>query len=462
MEGSGDERQVVSILYKPRDLQADLHRSLEAHRWSVIVIHRRFGKTYMLLNHLIKAALTTKKDHARFVYIAPFLKQAKTLAWDYLKRFCETIPGVIFSESELKVSLPNGSQIRLFGADNPDALRGIYCDGAVLDEYAQCDPLIFTSILRPALSDRRGWCVFSGTPNGRNHFYDMLMHGKQTEGWFTTILKASETGIVPEEELADARRTMTEEEYDREYECSFDSIIGKKIYPEYSSHIHVATMGLKPDHPTTIYRGWDNTGLHPAIVLSYLTETGQWRIFQEFWFEDCGSMEAAETIITWCNIHLHPQCNFIDYADPAGKNRDGTKMSNRDYITMKAREMGKEIYLIDGIQTWKVRRESVGRKLSSLRNGEPALLVDPACPLTIEGFSGGYAYQEYANLPGMYKEEPVKNKYKDIHDAIQYMATRMFAYADDPQSFERPSEFIEDYPDLYHEPLEGASSVTGY
>lgn len=419
----------VRIPYAPRQGQAEIHRELDKVRWSVLVIHRRWGKTVMLLNQMVKQAMTTDKENARYAYVAPFLKQAKTLAWDYLKRFTDPIPGRKYSESELKVTLPNGAQIRLFGADNPDALRGIYLDGAVLDEYAFIDPTIFSSIIRPALSDRLGWCVFSSTPNGRNHFYDLLLQAQTSEDWYWTVLKASETGVVDPAELKDARKTMTEEEYNREYECSFDSIIGKRIYPEFRHRTHVAQTSIAPLHPTTIYRGWDNTGLSPAIAFSYLTSTGQWRIFKEFCFEDTGIMEATETVIVWGNHMLPAGCKFVDYGDPAGRIRDTNKGSARDYITIKAREMGVDLYIADGVQTWKVRRESVANRLNRFANGEPGLLVDPECKTIIEGFDGGYSFRELANLPGMFVEEPIKNKYSHIQDAIQYKATRMFTHS---------------------------------
>jgi hypothetical protein len=459
-----DETQKIIIPYQPRPLQLELHLQLEAHRWAVLVIHRRFGKTYMLLNHIIKDALTNTNPNPRYAYVAPFLKQAKLMAWDYLKRFCDPIPGRVFSESELSVYLPaTGAKIRLFGADNPDAMRGLYLDGCVLDEYAQINPKIFTSIIRPALSDRLGWCVFSGTPNGRNHFYKILQQAKITATWFWAVLKVSETGIVSDEELADARATMTEEEYEREYECSFDSIIGKKIYPEFNANIHIAHTSLKPEYATKIYRGWDNTGLHPAIVLSYLNDIGQWLIFKEFWFEDTGAAESAETILTWCNLELPFGCTFEDIGDPAGKNRDGNKMSNRDYIALKAQEMGSQVYIQDGIQSWKPRRESVAHKLRTLRNGQPSILVDPDCDLVIEGFSGGYAYRELANMPGHFIEEAIKNKYADVHDAIQYLATRMFTTGDALKGSDRfGSEYPEDDDIEFQSIQTGQNKITGY
>ena len=108
-----------------------------------------------------------------FAYVSPFLKQSKAVAWDYLREaaFYPGAGGTI-NESELRVDYPNGGQVRLYGADNPDALRGIYLDGVVLDEYADMDPRLWSEVIRPALADRKGWAVFIGTPKGRNALFD--------------------------------------------------------------------------------------------------------------------------------------------------------------------------------------------------------------------------------------------------------------------------------------------------
>jgi phage terminase large subunit-like protein len=123
-------------------------------RFAVLVAHRRAGKTVACVNELIKGALTCQAKNPRFAYIAPLFKQAKDVAWEYLKEYTAVIPGREVNETELRVDLPNGGRIRLYGADNPDALRGIYLDGVILDEYADMRPSIWTEVLRPALSDR--------------------------------------------------------------------------------------------------------------------------------------------------------------------------------------------------------------------------------------------------------------------------------------------------------------------
>jgi phage terminase large subunit len=174
---------------------------------------------------LLDAALRCKHERPRFHYVAPLLKQAKTVAWDYLKSYGLRIPGATAHESELRLDLPNGGQVRLFGSDNPDALRGIYSDGVVLDEAADMSPRVFNEILRPALSDRKGWAVWIGTPKGQNDFFDLWQKAQSDESYYTLMMRASQTGLVDADELIDARRQMMAGQYAQEYECSFQAAI---------------------------------------------------------------------------------------------------------------------------------------------------------------------------------------------------------------------------------------------
>lgn len=218
----------VTIPYQPRDLQWEIHDNLR--RWNVVVCHRRFGKTVLAVNQLIKSMSECEKDRPRFAYLAPTYKQAKAIAWDYLKYYSRPIPGIRINESELRIDYPSGCRIQLFGCDNPDALRGIYLDGVVLDEYAQMPSSLFSEVIRPALSDREGWALFIGTPKGHNAFYKLFNQAQSNPEWFTRVYRASETGIVSAHELADARSMMSEEEYLQEYECSWSAALKGSIY----------------------------------------------------------------------------------------------------------------------------------------------------------------------------------------------------------------------------------------
>lgn len=152
----------MEIPFKPHRYQAEIHQALK--RFSVLVCHRRFGKTVLCVNLLIRWALSTKRQAWRGAYIAPLFRQAKAIAWDYLVYYTKPIPGVKYYSQELRADFPNGSRIMLLGSDNPDSLRGIYLDAAILDEYADIKPTVYGLIIAPALTDRKGSCIWMGTP----------------------------------------------------------------------------------------------------------------------------------------------------------------------------------------------------------------------------------------------------------------------------------------------------------
>ncbi|MFA5149254.1 MAG: terminase [Candidatus Omnitrophota bacterium] len=214
-------QQTIKTGYEPRKHQKEIHQGLK--RFSVLVCHRRFGKTVLSINALIDAALRCTLERPRYGYIAPLYSQAKSVAWDYLKHFTASIPGVKRNESELWVELPGDRRIRLFGADNPDALRGLYFDGVVLDEVAQMKPEVWGEIIRPAISDRKGWVLFIGTPKGMNLFSELYYSALKDDAWYAGFYPVSKTGVVAEDELLRARATMSENQYRQEFECDFSA-----------------------------------------------------------------------------------------------------------------------------------------------------------------------------------------------------------------------------------------------
>ena len=260
----------IKIPYTPRKHQSYLHQQINKHRWSVLVCHRRFGKTVCMINHLIKSALTCNLKNPRFAYIAPTFKQAKSIAWDYMKQFTAKIPATKFNETELRVDLPNGARITLLGAENSDGLRGIYLDGCVIDEYANIEGKLFAEIIRPALSDRKGYCVFIGTPAGmNNNFYDLYQHANGAEDWFNYKAKASQTKIVDPEELEKAREVMGEKKYMQEFECDWIANIEGAIYGDEMNKLddkkQLARVPYDPTLPVST--AWDlGVADHSSII----------------------------------------------------------------------------------------------------------------------------------------------------------------------------------------------------
>ena len=320
--------------YRPRPLQKLLHSQVR--RFNVLVCHRRFGKTFFAVpGEMIDRALRNQLHNPQYAYIAPTYRQAKKVAWQYLVDYTRNIPGVQANKSELTVYIPRPGhldpvagepdpdeiKIMLLGSDDPDDIRGIYLDGAVIDEYAKCDPLLWGQIVRAALADRKGWAIFIGTPKGQNHFFRrynkakaaqqyaedyirkyspalQLVKMKELEtrygitektvridlneilkkmnseelteynewrkylssrSWFTAMYKASETGIIDQEEMDDMIEDMSEEEVEQELECSFTAAIIGSYYGHLVNNANkegrVKDLPYDPRYPVDTF--WD-------------------------------------------------------------------------------------------------------------------------------------------------------------------------------------------------------------
>lgn len=235
----------IRIPYKPRKNQLEVHSILEnGKRFSIIVAHRGFGKTVLTVNHLIKQAFLV--EDGTFGYIAPYRKQAKEIAWMHLKRYLREVPSVYKNETELQVQLPTGSRIGLFGSDEPDALRGIHWNGLVIDEVGQIKEETWYEVLLPALTVKKGWAAFIGTPKGRNLFYTLYQTAlKNTDLWNSKVYTVYDTDVYTSDEIDNLRRSMSEETFKQEMLCDFgassenafisDEIVDeatKRFYPE--------------------------------------------------------------------------------------------------------------------------------------------------------------------------------------------------------------------------------------
>lgn len=229
-------REIV-LDFEPREHFKGYH--MRGQRWSCMVAHRRSGKTVASVFDTVFKCLQNPLENPQYAYIAPTYKQAKVIAWPYLEGFAKQFGDrAKINQAELKVTLPNGGWVGLFGSENPDALRGIYLDGAVFDEYAHIDQRLFPEIIRPALSDRKGWAGFMGTPAGIDAFYRIWRESQKAPGkWFSKMLKASESDILDSEELEDARTSMAPSQFAREFECSFEE-------PDISQFISKAVVDL--------------------------------------------------------------------------------------------------------------------------------------------------------------------------------------------------------------------------
>ena len=311
-----DEQKII-IPYTPRKIWNEkIHPALNKFRFSVLVCHRRFGKTVGTINHMLRAAIMCRKESPRFAYVAPYRNQAKMIAWEYLKYYSSVIPRRKVNESELYIELPSqherrsGARIYIIGADHPDALRGGYWDGAILDEFAQIRKELWDEVLRPALSDREGWAVFIGTPKGQNAFYEMYQRALRDDSWYSCLYRVDETGIIPAEELEEMQKDMTPMSIRQELYCDFSASASDVVIP-----IDLVTEAAKrllteaDISGAPIIIGLDVARFGDDATVLTLRQ-GLWCKSQQV-FRGLDTMQAADVLINAINTH-HPAAVFVD------------------------------------------------------------------------------------------------------------------------------------------------------
>jgi phage terminase large subunit len=398
-------KKEVAFEYIPREQFMPLHQRIE--RWACMVCHRRAGKTVAAIHELVLRGLYTKKKNARYAYVAPFFRQAKDVAWVYLKEATKTF-AVRIRESALRVELPNGAWITLYGADNPDSLRGIYLDGVVLDEYGDSRPSLWGTVILPTLADRKGWAIFIGTPKGKNHFYEIHKRSQEETGWYSLTLKASESGIVDAEELLEMKAQMTDEAYDQEMECSFTAAI---IGTYYASMIEKMELNKQISKGVCVYDR--SMPVKVAMDLGRTDNTAAW-----FWQETPNGI------------------NIIDYYEAQGKVLDhyiamlNAKGYNYEEVwlphdavakTLATKRSTIEQMLEAGFPCRKVPKLEVQHGIDAARKVLPHCVIEQdKCFAGVEALR---AYRRsYNELLKQYNDKPLHDWSSDGADAFRYLA----------------------------------------
>lgn len=249
----------VDLGFRPHQHQRDLQAQMAQKRFGVCVAHRRFGKTVFAIHALADRALRCNLQSPRYGYFAPRLKQAKQIAWMYLSRLAAKIPGARTNTSELYIELPGDRRITLYGGSegHEEAARGVYLDGCVIDEVAGIAAHAWSEIIRPALTDRRGWALFIGTPHGMDSFFERYVFAQSDPAWFASLFRADETSLawLPADELEAARRDMSESSFRQEFLCDFSASSSDTLIT-----IDVASAATKREYAVTEY------GFAPTVI----------------------------------------------------------------------------------------------------------------------------------------------------------------------------------------------------
>lgn len=237
-------------------------------RWDCLIVHRRGGKTFHSLAKLLKRAFQDKRPKMdiapkRYAYIAPTQTQAKDIAWGYLKRFTHGIPGAVPNEAELKITFSDGMVIRLYSGENYERMRGLYFDGVVIDEPEDIDPMAWSSVIRPCLSDYGGWAIFIGTVKGKRGQWKRYTDALTDDEWHTLLLKASESGIIPDDELEGLKRDYARinkmDVYDQEFECNPNIGIQGSLFASFvtKAYEEKRVIDFPWDRSELVWTTWD-------------------------------------------------------------------------------------------------------------------------------------------------------------------------------------------------------------
>jgi hypothetical protein len=265
----------MDIRVQLRPLQAKAIRALDSRRFGVLICHRRFGKTVLAISRLVRNACNGNSTY-RGAYIAPTYRQAKDVSWDYLKKLAKAADAKI-NESELRVDFPHGARIKLYGAENPDSLRGLDICDVVFDEVAQMPLSTWSEIVQPMILAKKGIALFMGTPKGKNALWQIWDEAKVDEkNWVTQMYKASETGILTDEDLKLARQGMSESQYEQEFECSFSAAVQGAYYAKQLEELEQLgrITGVPYDPAVPVTTAWD-LGFSDSTAIWFAQQVGR-------------------------------------------------------------------------------------------------------------------------------------------------------------------------------------------
>ena len=376
-------------------------------RFRVVIAGRRWGKTHLAVRELAKVCRQPRK---RTFYVAPSYRQAKQIVWDPLKYRLIDLGWVRkINESDLTVTLINGSTISLRGADNPDSLRGVGLDFVVMDEFAMIDEKAWNEVLRPTLSDKQGTAMFISTPMGQGNWaYDLYQRGQEQsdhhwESWQFTTLSG---GNVSEDEITQAQRDLDERTFRQEYLATFETA-GNRIYYAFDRGTQVKTMN---HDVAAIYTGWDFNIDPMSVVIA--TRTGDHlHVIDEIRLFSSNTQEAVEEIKS-----RYPRSRIWAFPDPASRQRKTSAGGATDVTILQ--NAGFVVKVPHSHTPVRDRINAVNSRLRSA-SGEINLTIDPGVRHLIEGLER-QTYKAGSSQPDK------DSGYDHMNDALGYMVDYLF------------------------------------
>lgn len=369
----------------------------------------------MAIAKLLESALENQINNNNYFYISPTYKQSKMIAWKMLFEAFSNLPidlQIKKNESELYVELWNlnknaKSMIAIKGADDPDSLRGVMLGGCVLDEYARMKKNVFDEIIRPALTDLRGWCWFISTPQGFNHFYDLYNLAQREPDWAAFKFTTYDNPIIPKEEIDQAKKELNPDYFEQEFLAEFKRFTGL-IYKDFDRQTHILDViditGMQ------LYRSIDFGTVHPFVCLWIAVDgDNNWYIYDEY-YQSGQVIEHHAKII---NNRSLKQNYIATYRDPSAKQLE-LELAQYNIYSIPAVNTVNSQDIEIGIN--KIQRQL---KIQAL-TGKPKLFVLRHCENTIREFEL-YQWEEKKSDDKKTPNKPKKIN-DDAMDALRYFA----------------------------------------
>jgi hypothetical protein len=378
----------------------------DLHRFRVICAGRRWGKTFLSVNQLARFAA---KPNQKVMYVAPTYRMAKGIVWDHLKsRLIDLRWAKKINESDLTITLVNGSKILVRGADNFDSLRGLSNNFIVLDEAAMIDPRAWSEVLRPTLSDTGGHALFISTPTGQaNWFFDLYnKHTDDSDHWSSHHYTSIQGGNIPEWEIEQARRDLDARTFQQEYEASFINH-GNQIAYAFSRSDNLVSLS---DVNTDIIHIGCDFNINPVSAAVYVRQGDDLFQIDEIAMFNSNTFELADEINT-----RYPNSKIFVYPDPAGSARKTSSGGQTDHTILA--NAGMIVKAPRRHNAVKDRINSYNARLCS-SDGVRHLFIDPKCRHTIESLEK-FSYKEGTQTPD-------KGKFDHMFDAASYCVDFLF------------------------------------
>lgn len=411
------ERQMARW-YPLTDHPTQLALINERVRFPVVPAGRRSGKTERFKRFIAKEAMRNPGE--LYFIAAPTRDQVKKIYWDDMKKLCLTAtfprkPG----ESELKIYLPNDTEIHLIGLDKPERIEGIPWTGGGIDEIADIKGHAWGAHIYPALNtvnplrpDYRAWCWLLGVPDGLNHYYDMAEYAKAGDDPEWKLYHWKSSDILPDDVIDAAKRSMSPKQYKQEFEASFETASGR-IYEDYSS-ANVTTEVIKPHEQLLWYHDFNFTPMSSGIAVR--RNANDMYLLDEIILESADTIDSANEFVE--KFKNHKNKHVIIYGDPAG--RAGEKHGKAsDYTQME------NVLRANG---WRFTRK-VKKKHPAIKDRQNAvrakvLSAAGECTLFVNKKKAPYNHKGLQTVQlqkGSTFQEDDRNEYQHITTAIGYM-----------------------------------------